>query len=428
MFMLPSRCESCGRWMPLLWHSKEVVDWDESRERTARYPVKRYRRVRDFLRAELTESSMRYGYKVRMVRTCRHCGASKVRLITREATRPISQMPSSCVVDPLGEVTTWHQPDGTIRVKATILSVPTIPGARTGLAIDASVAAEPLPGGPRSESVKIETRRGSEMDLVVRPIATRLSAFSSSGNTDVIHWGFGADGSEIRDIGHVNAASARNTGCPVPETRMAPAKALPAIKHFVESAHRTAQWSLIVLVTDGRIGDLPDVQRYSVELAGQMASGARTFVKFVVIGVGESVDIGHLQALDDLDYGEYRMPSGEPIDLWDYKLANEMRTVDEIFSEVVSANVMLAPSAKILDDKGAPVSPIGRSSFDNGLPGLLEFTMPAGSTAFTIVWSDGRRISQSLPRRSYARAAIRGVSGRETDSMVTEKTESERNG
>jgi hypothetical protein len=393
--------------MPLLWHSKEVVDWDESHERTSRYPVKRYRRISDFLRAEQTENSMRYGYKVRMVRACGHCGARRVRIITGEETRPISQLPSSDVVDPFGEVTTWLQPDGTIRVKATILTVPTIPGARTGLAIDASVSTKPSPVGLGSKAATFANPGANEADSVVRAVAERLSEFSSSGRTDLIYWACGAEGSGIHDAGPVNAVTATNMSSPSSRGNRARAKVLPAIRHFVESAHRTAQWSLVVLVTDGHFGDLPDVQRYSVELAGQLASGARNFIKFVVIGVGDSVDIGQLQALDDLDYGGHRMQSGEPIDLWDYKLASEMRTADEIFSEVVSANVMLAPSAVILDERGTPVSPIGRSSFDNGLPALLEFSMPADSADFTIVWPDGKRSTQCVNRRTRAWVGIR---------------------
>jgi len=36
----------------------------------------------------------------------------------------MAQLPSSKVVEPFGEVNVWSQPDGSIRVKATILMTP----------------------------------------------------------------------------------------------------------------------------------------------------------------------------------------------------------------------------------------------------------------------------------------------------------------
>jgi hypothetical protein len=90
------------------------------------------------------------------------------------------------------------------------------------------------------------------------------------------------------------------------------------------------------------------------------------------------------------------MPTGEPIDIWDHKLASEMQKIEEIFAEVVSDNVILAPSAEILDSNGRPVTPIGRSSYNDGLPALIEFSVPAGSNAFTLVLPGGKRVSQKI--------------------------------
>ena len=48
----------------------------------------------------------------------------------------MSQLDSSKTVDPFGEVNVFTEPDGRIRVKATILMRPHVGGAQTGLAID----------------------------------------------------------------------------------------------------------------------------------------------------------------------------------------------------------------------------------------------------------------------------------------------------
>ena len=72
------------------------------------------------------------------------------------------------------------------------------------------------------------------------------------------------------------------------------------------------------------------------------------------------------------------------------------REIEEIFAEVVSSNVILAPSAEILDSSGKAVVPIGRSSYSDGLPALIEFSMPAGSTGFTLVLPGGKRVTQCV--------------------------------
>ena len=171
---------------------------------------------------------------------------------------------------------------------------------------------------------------------------------------------------------------------------------LPAVKYFTDTRFPDAPWSIFVFITDGAIEDLEAVKSHSLHLAEQIASGRRPFCKLVLIGVGSEVDVGQMEELDDLDYGDLVTASGDPIDLWDHKLSSEMQQIEEIFAEVVSARVIVAPSAEITDDLGNAVTPIGRASYSDGLPALLEFVVAPGSKAFHLSLPGGQPISQAI--------------------------------
>ena len=91
-----------------------------------------------------------------------------------------------------------------------------------------------------------------------------------------------------------------------------------------------------------------------------------------------------MEELDDLD-------TGTDVDLWDHKLAAEMRVLQEIFAEVVDKNARVSDHGRILDPNGRVV----KDYSDTGLPAFLEFEMPAGSSYFTLD-VNGQRINQAL--------------------------------
>src|SRR5262249_26771303 len=140
---------------------------------------------------------------------------------------------------------------------------------------------------------------------------------------------------------------------------------LPAVRYFVDR-FQSAPWGFYVFITDGAMHDLDAVKRYSTQLARDVAAGKRRPLKFVLIGVGRDVDERQMEELDDLD-------TGTEVDLWDHKLAAEMRMVEEIFAEVVDKNARVADSGKILD----PMGKIVKNYSDTGVPAYLEFEMPA---------------------------------------------------
>lgn len=97
-----------------------------------------------------------------------------------------------------------------------------------------------------------------------------------------------------------------------------------------------------------------------------------------------------------MDMEGLKDPKGDEIDLWDQKQASTMNKLEEIFAEIVSSEMILASSATITDSSGKPVKPIGRSSYADGLPALIEFTMPGSATSFKITLPDSKEIVQPV--------------------------------
>ncbi len=163
---------------------------------------------------------------------------------------------------------------------------------------------------------------------------------------------------------------------------------LPAVKHFVER-FQDAPWGFYVFITDGELHDLDEVKRYSIQLAREITARRRNPLKFVLIGVGPNVNEEQMEELDDLD-------TGTSIDLWDHKLAAEMRVLQEIFAEVVDKNARIADHGRILDPQGNVV----KDYSDTGMSAFLEFEMLAGAEYFTLE-VNGNKIHQGLSDHAH---------------------------
>jgi hypothetical protein len=158
---------------------------------------------------------------------------------------------------------------------------------------------------------------------------------------------------------------------------------LPAVRYFVER-FKDAPWGFYIFITDGELHDLDAVKQYSVRLAHDVSARRRNPLKFVLIGVGPEVNEAQMVELDDLE-------SGTEVDLWDHKLAAEMRVLQEIFAEVVDKNTRIADKGRILDPQGRVV----KDYSDTGLPAFLEFEIAASADYFTLDVNN-TRVHQAL--------------------------------
>jgi hypothetical protein len=311
------------------------------------------------------------------------------------------QIPGNETVEPFGEVNIYLQADKSLRVVATILMTPNIENAQTGLAIDASRSMKANFGDTGFGGGAFGAKPVNSVELVGRKLAEFLANFDSDGNTTVIYWACGKapregqpGGGDIEERGDFSCEQAQSMLLPPPKVYGTGTQLLPAVKYFTETRFALAPWAIFVFITDGRIDDLEAVKAHTLSLAKKIAEGQRNFVKLVLIGVGPDVDEKQMEELDDLDYQEMTDVKGEGIDLWDHKIAKEMKRIDEIFAEVVGRDSIIAPRGEILDLTDKPVK-----SFSDGLPGYLDFQLPPGSVGFTLAMPDGQRFTQRWDKK-----------------------------
>ena len=298
------------------------------------------------------------------------------------------------VVDPFGEVNVYPAAGGKTRVTATILMEPHKEGAQTGIALDGSGSMAKLYGvGDGGGILSSIFSRQSAPRNEITPVAQKLCAYlakriDADGGTTCIYWAVGPGGSEVEVIGDLRAEEAEKHIFGPPRDFGTGTQILPAVRYFVDR-FKDAPWGFYVFITDGELHDLDAVKDYSTRLAREITARKRNPLKFVLIGVGPDINESQMEELDDLD-------TGTPVDLWDHKLAAEMRVLQEIFAEVVEANARVADHGKILDPQGRLI----RDYSDTGLPAQLEFEVPVQSDYFTLE-VNGVRIHQGLSDRAH---------------------------
>jgi hypothetical protein len=292
------------------------------------------------------------------------------------------------VVEPFGEVNVYPA-GGKTRVVATILMEPSREGTQTGIALDGSGSMAALYGVGEDPGLLASLFGwGSSKVNEITPVAQRVCSYlagkiDADGGTTVIYWAVGPGGSGIQVVGDLTADEAAKHTFGPPDDFGTGTQLLPAVRYFCDRFH-DAPWGFYVFITDGELHDLEAVKDYSRRLAKDIEQKRRRPVKFVLIGVGDGVNEEQMEELDDLD-------TGTDIDLWDHKIAKEMRQLQEIFAEVVDKNARIADSARILDPQGNVV----KDYSEKGMSAFLEFEVPASAAYFTLE-VNGNRIHQGL--------------------------------
>src|SRR5262249_53827021 len=156
----------------------------------------------------------------------------------------------------------------------------------------------------------------------VTPVAQQICAYlarkiDADGGTTCIYWAVGEGGGQVEVVGDLRAEEAERHVFGPPREFGTGTQLLPAVRYFVER-FRDAPWGFYVFITDGELHDLDVVKEFSTRLARAIAGRKRNPLKFVLIGLGPDVNEGQMEELDDLD-------TGTGVDLWDHKLAKEMR-------------------------------------------------------------------------------------------------------
>ncbi|MFZ2955554.1 MAG: hypothetical protein WA705_01460 [Candidatus Ozemobacteraceae bacterium] len=226
----------------------------------------------------------------------------------------------------------------------------------------------------------------NEIDPKAREILGFLGKhIDARGSCSLTYWG-GEKGLGWVDFGEINAEDSKFISIPVPDISSfeTESKLLPILQYLVAKMSDVPK-TLIVILTDGHFSDIEEVKTYCISLALLIKAGERNFMKFVLLGIGKDVNRKTLAEFEGIK-------TGPTTELWDHKVADEMRELSEIFAGSVSENEIVAPKALILDSKGNIVK-----EFPDGLPAMGSFRMPFSSTSFTFQISpSNRRIHQSL--------------------------------
>ena len=290
-------------------------------------------------------------------------------------------------VEPFGEVNTFAR-GGCTHVTATILMRPFCEGTRTGIALDGSMSMAESFGIDKGSKPLSKIFAPRVLENLVRPVARKIAAhlvttLDPSGTVSAVYWSTGKDGTAVQSIGELTAAQAEAYPFDPPSELGNGTYLLPAMRYFLEK-YPAAPWGFFVVITDGEIHDLSDVKEATVLLARDIAAGRRNPVKMVLIGLGQQVNERQLTELDDLE-------TGTGIDIWDHKLAANMRSLDDIFAEAVRENMRVASDGRVLDPDGRVVA-----NYEGvGLPAFLEFDLKDGARYFVLEFS-GNRIVQPL--------------------------------
>ena len=331
------------------------------------------------------------------------------------------QLPSTMVAKEFGEVNV-RRTGSQLEVKFTILMEPQgaeAEGWQTGVALDASASMkdwfgrtltgsipdavlqeyirrgwvrEKVDDGRRVQKFKGDAHRDAVArgylrytPNIIEPLAREFIGYlagnlDADGGTTVIYWACG-NGSAYEVLGDVTAdqCPSLTIAGPKKESFGNGTRLTPAVRYFVDRFADAAR-GMYVFLTDGRLDDLSEVKTYTTRLAREIASGHHHPVKCVLVGVGDRIDEGQMEELD----------TGTDVDIWDHKIAKEMRGLIEIFAEVVDENMIIAPSAKVLDDTGTVVK-----AFTDGLPAQVSFQLPASTRWFELDVA-GERIRQSV--------------------------------
>ncbi len=345
--------------------------------------------------------------------------ASKLNVNEPPPGKMMHTLDQSLIVEPFGKINYWELPGGGKRIRAYFLMEKPIEGAQTGVAIDGSGSMQanfgleaihmvrPLNTDEWVALVKagLARQRGNTVEIInfgdprtlnalinfgvmkmtppgpniveeqARKMTEYLIKFDADGGTTVIYWALGQGGREIKVMGDLTRNECPTYSFSPPENFGSETHLLPAIKYFVDR-FKDARWGMYVFITDGALNDLEAVKRYSTQLARDIVNTNKrqNDLKFVLIGVGEDINEAQMEELDDLETGTDK-------DLWDHKIAKDMKQLAEIFAEVVSESVIVVPGNGVFKDANGNVVKDYR---DSGLPALMWFDLPPDSQWFSL--------------------------------------------
>lgn len=288
------------------------------------------------------------------------------------------------IVKPFSDV---HNKGG--KILATLLHDPTIEGLDVALYMDGSASMEDE-YGPRGVLAKLGGVR-NQVEPQMRWMLEYLATKDKDGVLRVAYWATG-DGSEIEVVGDLSGAEAKEYKFPGPKFYGKGTVMLPVLRDYVAhirtQAEKGAKRGLAVIITDSQIYDPDDIKAYSAQVAKEITSGRLPKLNFVLVGVGEQVDE---EQMEEICHEEYPGLGH----LWCHRIAEKMEEMAELVAVLVDEAMTVASGGVIYDDKNNVVK-----RYESRLPAVLEFTVPAGCTSFTLE-VNGQKFTQPIPEEDH---------------------------
>ncbi len=287
------------------------------------------------------------------------------------------------------------------RVRATLLHDPSVEGLDVGLYLDGSGSMndeyknEQLTTGGGLlwdlfgwGSPPMTTLLDNQVEPQARWMLKYLATKDRNGSLRVAYWACGKKGADIEVIGELTGANTDGLKFPGPREAGAQTVLTPALRDYVkyleQQAREGCKRGCCVILTDGQIHDIDEVQRFSQMVVQRVTRGSLPRTNFILVGVGDGVDEEQLEKLAHMEFAGVGH-------LWCHRIAKEIHQVAELVAVLVDETMTVAAGGTIYDDKGNVVK-----YYEGRLPAVLEFEVPEGATSFTLE-VNGQRFTQPLP-------------------------------
>jgi len=285
----------------------------------------------------------------------------------------------------LGLVNVYHQKDGANEIEVSFMPDPQMlvgeGKSQALLALDASMSFKPQygHGGPFD-------KKPNFVGLTAKEIGKLLCGCVRSATATGIYWAVAPAGDKTEEFGELNEQGWEQSSIRGPQREPwgRGTCLLPVIQKLANMA-KNADWTMGVIITDGKIDDEPACVEFCKSLCKELDEHKvadpdhRDPLKLVLIGVGDKVDKDQLVRFDDMgDLYDltYDLWSSHPDVL---SMEDPSELIEVLFGELVSEDMIIAAAGVVTDRKG-------KKLFEkrDGLPAKFKFVLPKGEKAFII--------------------------------------------
>jgi hypothetical protein len=297
-------------------------------------------------------------------------------------------------VEPFSDL---HVEEG--HVRAVLLHDPTVEGLDVAIYMDASGSMRDEYKYERPQRSFLEWLRGAplkepanQVEPQVQWMLEYLATKDRNGQLRVAYWACGESGREVEVVGELKGVDVKQYKFPGAKKLGNHTFLAPALKDYVrylkEQVPQGARRGCAVIVTDGQLHDAEEVEKFSAQVAKEIASGKLPRLNFVLVGVGDGIDEAQLERIAHIEYPGVGH-------LWCHRIAREITQVAELVAVLVDENMTVAAGGTLYDDKGNVLK-----TYEGRLPAVLEFEVPEGTESFTLE-VNGQRYTQPLPEDDH---------------------------